>query len=149
MKDAVRGLLSGFPVVVPNLVSWAEMDALGHVNNAVYFRYFENARIDYLVRIGLGTAREDGIGPILHSTQARFRRPLHHPDTAWTGARVVEPPAADRFVMEYRIVSDQQGAVVAEGGATVVAFDYTARAKADLPPAVADAIRQLERWTAG
>ena len=44
-------LLTGFPVVVAQAVVWGEMDAYRHVNNVVYFRYFENARIEYFRRI--------------------------------------------------------------------------------------------------
>lgn len=149
MKEEVRRLLDGYPVVVPNSVSWAEVDFLGHVNNAVFFRYFENARIEYLMRIGLGESREDGIGPILHSTQARFRRPLHYPDTAWTGARVTSMSGDDRFVMEYLVVSDRAEAVAAEGGAIVVSFDYTAREKAALPEDVIGRIREVEGGRVG
>lgn len=144
MKEVVRRLLRGYPVVVPNAVSWAEMDFLGHVNNAIFFRYFENARIEYLTRIGLGDSREDGIGPILHSTQARFRRPLHYPDTAWTGARTAALSGGDRFVMEYLVVSDREEAVAADGEAIVVSFDYSARTKAMLPEDVVRRIRELE-----
>src|SRR5690606_27481110 len=84
MNQRVRELLEGFPIVVPNPVAWADMDVFRHVNNAVFFRYFENARIRYLEAIGFGDDdRHSGLGPILHSTNARFRRPLRYPDTAW------------------------------------------------------------------
>ncbi len=45
-------LLPSYPVVVEWDVAWGDMDAYGHVNNVVYFRYFEQARIAYLERIG-------------------------------------------------------------------------------------------------
>jgi acyl-CoA thioester hydrolase len=138
------GHLEGFPVVVPNRVLWGEMDAYQHVNNVVFFRYFENARIEYLSRTGF-TDREalGGIGPILHSTRARFRLPLQHPDMAWAGARTVEIQE-DRIVMEYRVVSERHGAVAADGGGIVVAFDYRASAKVPIPQPVRAAIERLE-----
>ena len=46
-------LLDGFPVVTEIPVAWGEMDALQHVNNVTYFRYFETARIDYFKHIDL------------------------------------------------------------------------------------------------
>ena len=62
-------LLEGFPVIVEFPVAWGEMDALGHVNNVAYFRYFENARIAYFERIKMWNFMEKtGIGPILAST---------------------------------------------------------------------------------
>jgi acyl-CoA thioester hydrolase len=57
------------------------MDAYGHVNNTVQFRYFESARVEYLAKCGfLRSWEEDRIGAILHSTGCCFRRPLFHPD---------------------------------------------------------------------
>ena len=93
-------------MVVEMPVAWGEMDAYGHVNNTVYFRYFEQARIAYLERIGFtDEALRGGVGPILASTHCRFRHPLRYPDRVLSATRVTEV-AEDRFVMEYRVVSD-------------------------------------------
>jgi acyl-CoA thioester hydrolase len=139
-----EGLLEGFPVVVELPVFWGDMDYFRHVNNIVFFRYFESARIEYLERIGFREeAQADGAGPILHSTQARFRRPLTWPDTVLVGARTVEI-GEDRFTQEYRLVSRAQGQVAAEGGGILVAFDYAANRKVPLPERVRAAIQLLE-----
>ena len=64
-----ESLLAGFPVVVRQAVVWGEMDAYRHVNNVVYFRYFENARLEYFRRLGwFEFERETGVGPILAAT---------------------------------------------------------------------------------
>ena len=140
----VDGLLKGFPVVVTVPVHWGEMDYFRHVNNTVFFRYFESARIAYLDRIGFREERaEGGLGPILASTHARFRRPLTYPDTVRVGARTTDV-GEDRFTMEYRLVSESQGAVAAEGGGVLVSFDYASGRKAPLPEAVRRAIGRLE-----
>ena len=39
--------LAGYPVIVVCDVAWGDMDSFAHVNNVVYFRYFENARLEY------------------------------------------------------------------------------------------------------
>ena len=84
-------LLADFHVIIEARVAWGEMDAFAHVNNAVYFRWFESARIAYLERIDFtGGAAHAGVGPILHSTHCRFRRPLAYPDVVRVGARTVE-----------------------------------------------------------
>src|SRR4051812_1913080 len=81
-------LLADFPVVVVQDVAWGDMDAYQHVNNVVYFRYFENARLEYLRRLGWSDLKEaTGLGPILAATQARFRRALTYPDAIAVGAR--------------------------------------------------------------
>ena len=130
-----------FKVVVDSPVAWGDMDAFGHVNNTVFFRWFESARIAYLDQIGFRGSNK-GIGPILASTHCRFRRPLAYPDRVRVGARVTEL-SDDRFTMEYELVN-KEGQVAASGGGVVVAYDYTAGAKALLPSSVREAIRNLD-----
>ncbi len=101
MQDA----LAGYPVVVEVPVAWGEMDAFGHVNNIVYFRYFETARIAYFERLDVPEfLARDPVGPILAETSCRFRAALSYPDTVWVGARV-ESVGEDRFVMRYAVLS--------------------------------------------
>src|SRR5437660_4701846 len=106
MSDSEHAeLLAGYPVVVQLPVVWGEMDSYRHVNNAVYFRYFEAARLEYFRRLGWFEYEEEtGVGPILAATSARFRRPLSYPDTISVAARVPKLEE-DRFTMEYRLVS--------------------------------------------
>lgn len=133
-----------FPVEIERAVSWGEMDAFGHVNNTVYFRYFESARIAYLEAIDFVTGPDrGGLGPILHSTHCRFRRPLVYPDTVRVGARVIGVDD-DRFQMEYRIVSERWDETAAEGGGIVVCYDYGGGEKAPLPDQVRRRIEELE-----
>ncbi len=137
-------LLADYAVVVRLPVHWGEMDAYGHVNNAVFFRYFETARIAYFERCGFITSYdEEKVGAILHSTGCRFRRPLYYPDTVLVGARVSEV-RRDRFTMEYRLVSEAQGEIGAEGSGVIVSYDYEAKAKAPLPERVRSLIAELE-----
>jgi acyl-CoA thioester hydrolase len=126
-------VLAGFPVVVEQAVLWGEMDAMRHVNNVAYFRYFENARLEFFRRLDWdGIQAATGVGPILHSTQARFRLPLTYPDTIRIGARVKEM-SVDRFVLEHRIFSQRLAAIATEGTGTVVAFDYLRGQKVSIP----------------
>lgn len=143
-SEAEERLRTEFPVVVEWPVAWADLDYFRHANHAVFFTWFEGARIAYLDRIGfreLTEARQ--VGPILASTHARYRRPVIYPDTVVVGARVVEV-GEDRFSQEYRLVSRAQGAVAAEGTGTLVSYDYAAARKVPLPDEVRDAIRGLE-----
>ena len=65
-------LLAGFPVVVEQAVAWGDMDSYQHVNNVVYFRYFENARLEYFRRLDwFEFEKETGVSPILASTRKR------------------------------------------------------------------------------
>jgi acyl-CoA thioester hydrolase len=142
-------LLAGFPVVVEQAVVWGDMDAYQHVNNVVYFRYFENARLEYFRRLGWDEVEEaTGIGPILAATRARFRRPLTYPDTIRIGARL-GTLGEDRFTLEHRIVSLRQAEVVTEGQGEVVSFHYGRGVKAPLPEEVRRGIAALEATVRG
>lgn len=133
-----------WPVVLEVPLAWGEMDAFGHVNNAVYFRWFESARMSYFDRLGWPELqRETGVGPILHSTQARFRAPLVWPDTVSVTTRVSEV-AEDRFTMLYEVRSRALGRLAAEGSGLIVAFDYRRLAKAALPEEIRRRIAEVE-----
>jgi acyl-CoA thioester hydrolase len=137
-------LLKGFPVVVVQPVVWGDMDSYQHVNNVVYFRYFENARLEYFHRMGWPEfERVTGIGPILAATQARFRRALAYPDAIAIGCRLAEIKD-DRCYLEHRIVSQRLGEVATEGQGTVVAFHYGEGRKVPFPAELVDRIRMLE-----
>jgi acyl-CoA thioester hydrolase len=130
-------------------LQWGEMDAYGHVNNAVYFRWFESARMAYFARLGWPEVeRRTGIGPILHSTQARFRAPLEWPDEIEVSTRVAEL-LDDRFRMDYQVASRGLDRLVAEGWGVIVAYDYRQRAKSVLPEEIRRAVAELEAGGGG
>jgi acyl-CoA thioester hydrolase len=136
--------LAGFPVIVRQDVVWGEMDSYQHVNNVVYFRYFENARLEYVARLDwFNFEKETGIGPILAATQARFRRPLTYPDTIAIGARV-QDLGEDRLFLEHRIVSKAQREIVTEGQGTLVTYHYAQQQKVPVPAELRRRISQLE-----
>jgi acyl-CoA thioester hydrolase len=137
-------LLEGYAVVIETPVAWGEMDSLGHVNNIVYFRYFESARMAYFGEVGFWNHMEEtGVGPILASTQCRFRLPLEYPDTVSIGARSRDI-GDDRFVMEYIVVSHRHRKVAAEGSGLIVVYDYRAKRKAPLPDEIRRRIEAIE-----
>ncbi|USD63453.1 acyl-CoA thioesterase [Vibrio sp. SCSIO 43140] len=133
-------LLEGFPVVTVIPVAWGEMDALNHVNNAVYFRYFETARLDYFSHIHL---MEDmavtNIGPVLGDTYCRYKLPITYPDTLLVGSRITDVKD-DRFTMEYQIVSKKLQKVTTIGHATIVMFNFGTNKKANLSETLLQAI---------
>jgi len=143
-----ESLLAEFPVVVEQAVVWGEMDAYRHVNNVVYFRYLENARLEYFRRLDwIQFEKDTGIGPILASTSAKFRRALTYPDTIQIGARVVDV-GPDRFTLEHHIVSRALGTVATVGHGVVVSYHYREHRKVPLPAEIRQRISALEA-TAG
>lgn len=140
----MQELLETFPVVIQIPVAWGEMDSLGHVNNIVYFRYFESVRIAYFDRLDFWDYMDEtGLGPILASTQCRFRMPLTYPDTVSVGTRIAEIED-DRFLMKYATVSHQHEKVAAEGEGMIVSYDYREQKKSPLPEEIKRRIQVLE-----
>ncbi|MCK4507997.1 MAG: acyl-CoA thioesterase [Desulfuromonadales bacterium] len=140
----MESLLKEFPVMVKVSVAWGEMDAFEHVNNIVYFRYFENARIAYFEKLDyMKSMVESGVGPILASTQCQYRRPLTYPDVVQVGARISEL-CDDNFVMQYCIVSEKTGKIAAEGEALMVSYDYRNKKKAAILEPIKKKIIALE-----
>ncbi len=143
-RAKAHALLAGFPVIVDQAVVWGDMDSYEHVNNVVYFRYFENARLEYFRRLGWFEYEEQtGIGPILAATQARFRRALTYPDTISIGARVVDV-GTDRFQLAHLIVSHTQQETATEGNGTIVTFHYARQEKVAVPDELRRRIEHLE-----
>ena len=114
-----------------------DMDAYGHANNTVYFRFFEEARIVWLASLELGGA-EDATGPVIIKTSATFLKELTHP------ANVVVETYADKAgntsLDTYHLLKDKDtGDIYAEGYAKIVWTDRATRKSTPLP----DTLRAL------
>jgi acyl-CoA thioester hydrolase len=142
--DDSSDALAEFPVVLTVAVQWGDQDAMQHVNNVVYFRWCESARIAYFGRIGLADRRSAAhVGPILASIKCDFRRQLNFPDTIRIGARIARIGRTS-LSMLHRIESLEQRAIVAEAESTMVVFDYTTGKPHPVPDEMRRAIEQLE-----
>lgn len=135
--------LAAFPVVVTLPVQWGDQDAFGHVNNVVYFRWMESARIEYMRRVGFGHAAGAGICCILASIDCNYRRPVTFPDTVHVAARVTRIGRSS-VTMEHVVFSEQEQAIVADGTSTVVAFDYRANNSIPVSDELRKTISELE-----
>lgn len=116
---------------------WGDMDAYGHANNTVYFRFFEEARITWFSSLNVG-GPEEPTGPVIIKTSATFLKELTHP------ASVIVETYADKAgntsLDTYYLLKDAKtGEIYSEGYAKVVWFDRTARTSTALP----DTLRQL------
>ena len=119
------------------------MDAFAHVNNTVYFRYFETARITCFDQIGYtDLMRGSRIGPILAHTECRFRLPLEYPDTVSAAARI-EEIGVDRFTMRYEVFSHAHERLAADGTGRIVSLDYATGEKVALPDVIVEKLREL------
>lgn len=141
MSDSI---LKDYPVQIEIPIAWGDMDAFQHVNNLVYLRHFESARMAYIERCNYKQIMDEtGVGPILRDTSCRYRIPLTYPDTVIAATRVTQVEK-DRFRMYHVVYSLEHQAVAAEGDAMIVCVDYNQNTVADIPDAMRETILQLE-----
>jgi len=138
-------LLKDFTFVVDLNIEWGDMDALQHVNNIEYFKYFQAARIAYFEKINSDSVfGETPISLILASTQCKFIYPLAYPDSVSVGVRV-DAMADQYFTMKYSVVSHKHQRLAAIGDAKVVMFDYVNNKKTSIPSEIRKTIIDLEK----
>ena len=133
-----------FHCATPIAVRFRDLDAFGHVNNAVYFTFMEMARVAYFTQIGLV---QPGRFPspffIIAAATCQFTAPIAMETPLIIQVRVSRLGNSS-FDMEYRFVDEVSGALLAAGRTVQVTFDYTAQRSVPLPAEWRAAITQLE-----
>ena len=117
-------------MVIP--IRWGDMDAMGHVNNTLYFRYLEIVRIDWLHGVG-GAPDPAGDGPVIVNAFCNFYRQLEFPGDVLARHYVASPgrTSFETFITLER--TDQPGRIYAAGGATTVWVNFPAQKSVPLP----------------
>lgn len=117
-------------MVIP--IRWGDMDAMGHVNNTIYFRYLEIVRIAWFDSLGCAP-NPQGEGPVIVNAFCNFLRQLEYPGDVRARHYVADPgrSSIDTYVTLER--TDQPGVVYAEGGAKLVWVDFPKQKSAPLP----------------
>lgn len=133
--------LENFAVTYEQKVAWGDMDAFAHVNNVLYYRYIESARIEYFNHLNIFAHH---VNTVVASSQCQYLKPVFYPDTLYIGARVVELRNS-AFRMEYHLFSQAQNTLVAKGEAVVVCVDQVEMKKTNIPEQIRDAIIALEK----
>ena len=133
-----------YPLVLSQDLIWGDMDAFQHINNTVYFRYFEDARMAYFDQAKIIEHMERSrIGPILASTRCDFRAPLIYPDKIQI-AMYVEDIQLKRFTMKYLVYSESLDQVAAEGDGLAVYYDYRHKTSCEIPEEVLTTINTMQ-----
>jgi len=117
-------------VVVP--IRWGDMDAMGHVNNTVYFRYMEQARVDWAYALArrLGRDAYANDGPVIVNARCTFFAPLTYPGEAEV-RMLLGAPGRTSVESYYEIWMD--GKQYAEGAAKLVWIDVKTTRPIPLP----------------
>lgn len=125
----MRGM-EGYRHVGRRTVEFRDIDAAGHVNNAVYLTYLETARIDYLREV-LQVESLDQLSVIVANVNVDFRSPARFADVLEIGTRVPRI-GTKSFEMEHEVLT-ADGRAVAEATSVLVAYDYATAAAVPVP----------------
>lgn len=132
--------LSDFPVIYDQSVAWGDMDAFGHVNNVMYYRYIESARIFYMDALSIF---EQDVYTVVETNQCKYISPLFYPDRLKIGVRV-EEIRNSAFRMSYLLWSESQQKTVAVAEAVIVCVNKQSMLKAEIPEIIRHKIIEIE-----
>jgi acyl-CoA thioester hydrolase len=111
---------------------WGDMDMMGHINNTLYFRYMEIARLDWIIGSGASTDL-GGEGPVIVNAFCNFLRQLEYPGDVRVTVYVADPGRSSFDSYHTIERTDEPGVLYAEGGARIVWTDFKARRSAPIP----------------
>lgn len=132
MKKEIEKELKSFKLRLDIPVRWGDMDAFQHVNNTVYLKWVEHARVEYLRQHIISIFDKMTLGPILARQDIRYIFPITYPDTVIVGFRVAEIQE-DRLLCESKIYSKKHQRLSAIAYNTIMAYDFNGLRKADIP----------------
>ena len=127
-----------YEMLIP--IRWGDMDGMNHVNNTVYFRYLETARIDWMSSIGC-QPDASGHGPVIVNAFCNFYKQLQYPGDVLTKMYVSDPGRTTFETWGTMEHADNPGVICAAGGATTIWVDFPAQKALALP----DWLRQIAK----
>jgi len=125
-----------FEMTMP--IRWGDMDAMGHVNNTLYFRYLEICRIDWMHAVGC-EPNPQGEGPVIVNAFCNFYKQLEYPGDILVKMYVSDPGRTtfESWCTIERV--DQPNVIYAAGGATTIWVDFPNQKAKTMP----DSMRAL------
>jgi len=116
-------------------VRWGDLDAMGHVNNTTYFRYFESLRIEWLMTLQAEPDPE-GIGPVMANGFCNYLHQIEFPGEIVARHYVAAPGSKSLDTYFTLSMADAPDLVCANGGATLVWLDIASKKTVALPEAL-------------
>ena len=113
-------------------IRWGDMDAMGHVNNTLYFRYLETVRIEWMRGIGCQPDPK-GQGPVIVNAFCNFYKQLEYPGDVLVKMFVSDPGRTTFESWGTMELADQPGVIYAAGGATTIWVDFPTQKAVTLP----------------
>lgn len=114
-------------------IAWGDMDALGHVNNARYFDYFQEARVEWLQK--LGVTLKESLGPVVIHVTCTYLKPVVYPATLKLRSSL-HSLGTTSFIIDHDLY--QADILMAQGTSKVVWVDYTKNKSVPIPELIRD-----------
>ena len=125
-----------YEMVIP--IRWGDMDAMKHLNNAMYFRYLETVRIEWMSSIGCAPDAT-GEGPVIVNAFCNFYKQLQYPGDVLIKMYVSDLGRTTFETWGTMELTSEPGVICAAGGATTIWVDFPLQKAKTLP----DWLRQL------
>ena len=119
-------------------IRWGDMDAMGHVNNTVYFRYMEQARISWFDTLVPSGEAWKATGIVIANASCNFKRAINYPGTVEVKV-YTEAPGGSSVATHYELMLN--GELYADGAATVVFIDMQKQKPIRIPQAIREVIQ--------
>lgn len=114
-------------------VRWGDMDAYNHVNNTVYFRFFEEARVQMIEKLAGGQIAGRDDGPVIITANCTFLRPVVYPNSVRVDCYLGEAGRSS-FMIHYELfAASDPVAPACTGDSKVVWVDHQSGKSMELP----------------
>lgn len=114
-------------------IAWGDMDALGHVNHARYFDYFQEARVEWLREHNMSMTEKTG--PVLIHAACTFLKPVVYPASV-TVCSAIRSIGRSSMMMDHDLYQDE--VLMVQGSCKIVWVDYTQNKSVGLPDVFRD-----------
>ena len=135
MKQSAPGLpdpLEGYKIKVDIQPRFSDVDGFGHVNNAVFFTYFEEARVAYVVKLNIFRPLGTSVRFVIQQAECTYLLPLTQADPVQVYVRTADW-GEKSFMFEYALWMPEKQRLAATGMTRAVAYDLKARRSAPIP----------------
>jgi acyl-CoA thioester hydrolase len=136
--------MSGYNFYETIQVRYGDIDAQGHVNNARYLTYIEQARFSYLTRLGLWDGKSFiDLGWIVADIHISYLAPILWGQVVRVGVRATQL-GNKSLTLEYQIEEESTGQVMARAETVMVSYDYHAHSSIPIAPEWREKIARFE-----
>ncbi|MBI4985003.1 MAG: acyl-CoA thioesterase [Rhodocyclales bacterium] len=120
-------------------IRWGDMDALGHVNNTIYFRYMEQTRVEWIEQLGYPVGVQQDEAVVIVNASCTFLLPLTYPGEVECRMYVGQPGRSS-IPSFYELRKVGEDVLYAEGAAKIVWMAPATGKSMPLPPRILQSI---------